>query len=266
MKVVDGHQSGWHSAPLHVWRAVLRLLIAAGAKIVAFTECRILLEVDGWAQYAPAIEGGPTAAECSIAWDDATYEAVAKRWRWLTRKTFKTGTGHERPGVIATVVVLRERATGKPLVRIVFHPPASVQDGKRFSRDQVRRVAAWSDAVLRGFPQLVRELQAEFPDAEVVASADTNVNLLMRVWRAMINTALAGTGMRVLAPESGTHHDRGIDGHATTMRRQRDPAAKRRRGRAARIASKVLNRRAPFDHRGVVAALVSRRRRRRGRR
>lgn len=260
MQVVDAHQSGWHSADRAAWRRALAPFVRRGVKVFGLTECRVAIDLDGYGQYAPAIEGGPNAAECSIVWATDIYRATARGWDWLTRETFRTGAGHERPGVVATWALLEELDFDDTLLRIVAHLPASVQAGDRFSGKDAR-VDAWQDA-LAGLCELVQELVERFDPTEVIVSADWNVDLSRRVWRRRINRALKPAGLRLVVAERGTHGNRVIDAHVTTMRRPWRQAA----GRRARAVLRVLRISRPLDHRGVIARLTSRIRRRRGRR
>lgn len=254
MKVVDGHQSGWHSATAKAWRAALARAVKAGAKSFGVTECRLVIGLPGFDQYAPAIEGGPNAAECSILWDDDTYEPpTEKRWAWLTREEFRTGTGAVRPGVVATWALLPARHSDDELFRVVAHLPSSVQAGDSFS-DKDARVDAWQEA-LTGLCDLVVKLQEKYEPTEVVVSCDWNVDLSRRSWRRRINRALTPAGLRLVVAERGTHGNRVIDAHATTMRVLWRTYA----GRWARTVLRVFNVLKPLDHRGVLARLTSRR-------
>lgn len=245
----DGHHSGFHDATPDQWRSLVREAQDDGCQVLGLTESRDGLAPDGWGQFRP---DGVAGGECSVLWDQdhagpRLPHDTNRGHLQLTDKTFFTGTGHERPGVVATFQVLTLREGGD-LLRLVWHMPASVQRGDEFSTN-VRRVLAWKDA-LAGARREILRLQAELAPDETTASFDANVDLTRPTWRAVINTGLHGTGLRVKAPEEGTHHDRGIDGFATTMRRVRrndEPVA-------VRVGRPI----AGFDHRRATAALESR--------
>lgn len=239
----DGHWSGLADATDQQWRRLTREA-AQHCSLFAATECRLHCPPFGWGQYRPiGVRGG----EGSIFWDHHDWQTAGPRADScgavsLTKKTFYTGQGHERPGVILTYGNL-EQARGRTLLRAVGHLPASVQHGDYFS-DQDRRVAAWKDAVGNIRPVLER-LADEYRPDEITASFDFNVDLTREAWRNRINHALRGTDLRLKAPDQGTHHDRAIDGHLSTMRRH--PSGN----------SRVYPRLKPFDHQLVVATLTT---------
>jgi len=233
VRLVDAHVSGWHSAGPSDWQSVLLMLEDLGTESAGATECLEWVEsLTAWRQYLPP---GPTAAECTVLWRADRFRRSASGTSWLTRKTFRTGSGHVRPGVVATWVLLTDRDTDQRLLRLVAHLPASVQDGDRFSRDQAARVAAWV-AALDGLRATLKRLTMDLDPDMVVVSCDWNVDVARLHWRTLINTALRPVGLRLSIPPAGTLHDRRIDAHAS-----------RRRGHV-----RVLPKRKPFDHRPVL--------------
>lgn len=238
----DLHLSGLHDADDDTWLAAWEQF-DENAVVGAVTECRRDFAKQGWAQYRDVHTRG---AECAITWNRAAFALAGPRADCagsvqLTDLTFLTGKGHVRPGVVATWVLLEGK--GGTLLRVAAHMPSSVQRGDRFSTN-LRRVRAWRSA-LAGMRREVRRLQAEHRPDETTVSCDWNVDLTRVAWRHLVNTALSGTGLTVKAAPEGTHHDRAIDGHASTMRRK--PSG----------LSRVLDRVPGFDHRGVVAVLTS---------
>ena len=231
----DAHFSGFHGATRDQWLNAVQV-VARQASVLAVTECDGRTFVpDDWHQTR-------VKAECQIGWDDSHHypgprsdcEGVAR----LTRAVFYTSKGGRKDGVEMTWVLLADKS-GRTLLRAVAHMPASVQRGDGFS-GVAGRVTAWRLA-LRGLRREVRRLSREVRPDEVTVSADFNVDLQRRHWRAVINTGLRGTGLTVKAPGSGTHHARAIDAHATTMRRE---------------ATHVLDAHKGFDHRPVVSVLT----------
>lgn len=247
--VRDLHFSGYHDATEEAWEKFAEIL-AAEADLAGVTEARHFIVPDGWGLCRSKVRG----AECAAAWNGARFrvagpvgdcEGAAR----LTDRVFYTGRGHARPGVVATWVLLRDLDTRQDILRLVVHFPASVQRGDWFNRRNLRRVRAWQSAI-RGLRKAIIELAEDLRPDEITVSADWNVDLTRRQWRLVINTGLRGTGCRVKAPAGGTHHDRAIDAHATTMRRAW------RHGR--RIAIRVLDRIRGFDHLAVLAHLIPR--------
>lgn len=238
------HASGFHGASREQWMALTDDL-ARYAGVVAVTECRRDVAPFNWNQYRPR---GVAGAECAVLWNREewaqTMPASDHRGHWrLTKHTFYTGKGHERPGVVATWVLLTQRSTGATLLTVVAHMPASVQRGDGFSRN-LRRVRAWRSA-LSGLHRMVLQLSAELRPDEVVVSADWNADVTRRFWRTVINAGLGNTGLRLKRADEPTHRGgRTIDAHATTARAP------------ARHVLKV----APgFDHAPVLVRLNSRR-------
>lgn len=234
----DVHASGFHGATAKQW-AALAQLIAANADLAALTECRHHVAPTGWAQYRPDTRG----AECVIlwhrdAWRSAGPDGDCEGAAVLTDRTFYTGTGAERPGVVATWKLLQQIGGDLEALRVIAHFPASVQRGDGFSTN-LRRVLAWRSTV-RGLRRALLELAADLRPDEIVGSADFNVDLSRAHWRLLINRGLRGTGCRVKPPAEGTHGDRGIDGHFSTMHRVGG-------------TSRVLRRLPGFDHRPVAA-------------
>jgi hypothetical protein len=235
------HASGFHGASREQW-ATLADEIARRATVAGLTECRRDVAPFNWNLYRPKNVPG---AECAVMWDRAVWGQVMPasdhrgHWR-ITAITFYTGNGHERPGVVATWVLLRQEGTGKTLLVIVAHMPASVQRGDGFSRN-LRRVRAWRSA-LSGLHRMVLHLRSEHRPDEVILSADWNVDVSRRVWKVLINAGLGNTGLRIKRADEGTHHARTIDAHATTMRAP---------------ARHVLNGVRGFDHRPVLVRLNS---------
>lgn len=248
MNVRDLHLSGYHSATDEEWAAASALL-AAHADLGAVTECRRDIAPDGWDQYRSKVRG----AECVVAWDAGRFRLAGPKSdcagvRRLTDRVFYTGRGVARPGVTATWVLLRDLDARDPL-RIVAHFPASVQAGDWFNRRNLRRVVAWRGALV-GLRRLILELRRDLRPDEITVSCDWNVDLTRKRWRAVINAGLRGTGCRVKAPTEGTHRDRAIDSHATTMRRAL------RNGR--RCVVRVLPKLRGFDHKPILGIFTSR--------
>lgn len=234
------HVSGYHSASREEWHTLMADL-ARTTSVIAATECRGDVAPFNWRQYRPKDMAG---AECSIIYDRDRWQQVLPAFDHrgglrLTDRTFYTGQGAERPGVVATWALL-ERQSAEPwtLLPIVAHFPASVQAGDRFSR-KVRRVTAWTGA-LRGLRREVRRLDREVRPDEITVSCDFNVDVTRRRWRAVINHGLRGTGLRLVPPGEPTHGQRAIDAFATTMHRQ---------------TVHVLGKFPGFDHRPVAAVL-----------
>lgn len=234
----DGHASGLHTATDLEWRRMLAR-VANLADVIGVTERPPVGAFPrGWDASRSAVRG----AECVIGWNPnrvelASFDGDCEGVAVLTDRTFYTGAGAERPGVVATWVLLRLLVSRLEVLRVVAHFPASVQRGDGFSTN-VRRVLAWR-AALKGLRTALLELEDDLAPDEVVVSCDWNVDLTRLRWRVVVNRGLRGTGVRVKAPTEGTHHDRAIDAHAATMRR-RDRV------------SRVLRRSRGFDHRPVV--------------
>lgn len=238
------HVSGFHGASRDQWHTLMESL-ANRSSVIGATECRGDVAPFNWAQFRPK---GMSGAECSILYDRDRWQQILPAFEHrggirLTDRTFYTGQGHERPGVVATWNLLTRTTVDKDdewtLLAVVAHFPASVQAGDRFTR-KARRVAAWVDA-LRGLRREVRRLDRELQPDEITVSCDWNVDLTRRHWRAVITAGLRGTGLRLVPPDEGTHGRRAIDAHATTLRRQ-----------AVHV---LLNTYPGFDHRPVVAVL-----------
>lgn len=243
--VRDLHWSGFHAAPERAWHD-LADAFAANAQVGAVTEATGLVAPEDWGTYRARERG----AECVILWDRNRYAAVHPESDCggsasLTSRTFFTGKGNERPGVVATYRLLHDVVDDYDLLRLAAHFPASVQAGDGFS-SVVRRVIAWRSAV-RGLRRVVLELKGELRPDEITVSFDGNVDLRRKVWRAYLNHAMRGTGLRVVAPTEGTHHDRAIDGFLTTLRHHPH-------GSGVRVLSKIPG----FDHRGAAATLARR--------
>jgi hypothetical protein len=235
----DAHASGLHMATELEWRRLLAR-VANLADVIGVTERPpVGVFPGGWDASRSSVRG----AECVIGWNPnrvelASFDGDCEGAAVLTDRTFYTGAGAERPGVVATWVLLRLLVSRLEVLRLVAHFPASVQRGDGFSTN-VRRALAWR-AALKGLRTALLELVDDLDPDELVVSCDFNVDLRRRHWRVLINHGLRGTGVRVKAPTEGTHGARAIDGHASTMRR-RDRV------------SRVLRRSRGFDHRPVVA-------------
>ncbi len=239
----DGHWSGLASATGTQWSEYADFATRR-CTVLAATELRHLIAPLGWGQYLPQ---GFRGAECSLLWDHDHWRTVGPRVDAcgtvrLTDKTWIVGNGAERPGVTMTYGNL-EAVHGARLLRAVGHFPSSVQDGDGFG-DNDRRNDAWRDTLKHLRPALERLADEHRPD-EITFSADFNVDLQREAWRDRINTALAPLDMTVKAPTEGTHHDRAIDGHATTMRCT--PSG----------TPQVHPKRPGFDHQLVVTVLTS---------
>jgi hypothetical protein len=234
----DTHLSGLHDAPRPRWREVFQI-VAEVARTSAYTE-RPPFDVlpKTWHGWKPGADA-PNEAECGVAWDTEHWaepdrtERRRRGIRRLTNRKFSTGKGAVRDGVIATWVLLEHVETGKTLLRVVWHMPASVEDPGGFS-SKTKRVIAWQSAlrgVRREMKDLIRLLNPDF----VLCSADWNVNLLKRRWRALINAGVRGTGLQLCPPQVGTHgRRRAIDGHLARWDAE---------------AIRVLGEVDPFDHR-----------------
>lgn len=213
--VRDCHASGLHDATPEQWRALDEVIADQGTQIAAFTERRRKTALPGWRSWVPTDHGYSYAAECVVIWLASFFDSVALGAEQVTSKTFRRGNGKSRPGVWATWVVL-EDVHGLVHLRIVLHFPSSVQDGLRWSR-KVARVAAWA-AAARGVRRLRRRLRRHYKPDVVTVSFDDNVDLLRKVWRTVVNSALGGRVARLLAPKAGTHGSRAIDGFVSNLR------------------------------------------------
>lgn len=233
MIVDDVHWSGKFKASAKQWKAAGRK-VAETATVAAFTEARgTRIDLPGWDQFLPPHSAG---TDCTILWDETSWrlagpEKDATGWVMLTSRSWPT-----RSGVVAPWVLLTDVDTGRTLLRLAAHFPAGVQSGDRF-RKAPARVAAWVSGV-GSLGRTVRDLQAELSPDETTFSADFNVHLGRAHWRAYVNHALKGTGMRLVVPSRPTHAGgRVIDAHASTMHPPRLHAD-------------------GFDHTGVLATLT----------
>ena len=210
----DVHWSGKFSASAKQRKDVGQR-IAAVATLAALTESRgVRYDIPGWHQFLPPRSAG---TDGTILWDETSWRLAGPEkdvtgWVTLTARRWPT-----RSGVIAPYALLADKDTGRTVLRIVAHFPAGIQSGDGFAKAPAR-VGAWVAAV-GSLGRVIRDLQAELRPDETTLSADWNANLSRAAWRAYINRALKGTGLRLVVPTHPTHAGgRTIDAHATTMR------------------------------------------------
>ena len=249
MQVNDAHLSGRYTTTRAELLHGIRQARGRRVGVAALTEVRgrhgDLHALDDAAVHLPAAS---TAADCAVVVDTRVGRIADRGHTTLSR-----GHGKARSTIVLTWAVIELHRGGR-LLRAVFHAPASVQHGRVFSRARAdtENVTAWI-ACLDELPRVLCDLIAEHDPDETTLSADWNVHLGLLAWRRKINRALKPTGLRLIVPARATiGRTRVIDAHASTMRRR--PMA---------WALRVLDFWRGWDHRGVLARLKSRRRRRR---
>lgn len=147
----------------------------------------------GSGDHDPAFEApgwkGYRGHECVAMWRIDTFEqAWEPSFRPIGKATFRRGTNHDAR-VWLTSVPLRHRETGRVLMVRVCHTAAKVQDGDRFRLSEARNVAAWTASLAR-WGHRCRRFKRDHPHAAQLNTADWNVDLRRRHWRALIGTAL----------------------------------------------------------------------------
>ena len=219
----DLHWSLVHGMSAWTQARVLAILDAE-ADVAGFTESRrIALDEapSGWSGWRGE-DDETRNIECLVAFRDARFEPLywgtGGRMRGdqaLTDLAFRTGSGHVKHGVWITWEIRRDVLSGRRLLRAAFHAPASVQAGGSWS-DKAKRVAA-SQATFLGLRRFVLRMAPHCDD--MIISFDANLDVRRTAWRAYLDGILAGTGCRVLVPESGTHRGSGraIDVRVTNM-------------------------------------------------
>lgn len=232
--VLDHHASGYHGASRSAWTGYA-LDLADTSTVQAWTEryhrFGPALAHAGVSQYVPgAAKGRDNSVEGAITWDRRVWKIIARGTHKVTTKTWHTGKGGERHGVTITWVLLRHRQTGQTLLRLVGHFPASVQNGPRWSR-KARRVQAWGAAAV-GTRRLIKRLRKRYQPDDTTLSCDYNLDLLRKVWRATVRRITPGRRFTVavapLRDGKGSHGDRVIDAHSTTLNRPKARLGRRR--------------------------------------
>lgn len=158
----------------------------------------------GWGHYR--------GHECVVTWREDTFElAWQPSFGPLGDKTFNRGS-NKHAKVWLTSVPLRHKATGRIVMVRVCHTPSSVQDGEKFRRGEVRKVAAWTTSLARWGARCWR-FRKNHPHAAEISVGDWNVDLFRKVWRHTISAAL---GLRSAwakhLPDIGSLGRRLIDG------------------------------------------------------
>lgn len=209
------HSSGRFDRSVAVWRASLSRLRKLGS-VVTGTEAAgrsrsVFASALGRVGWDYAHLSGAAVGECYASWDGTVLEPAAHPFaRKLTDMTWTRAPefgGAKAAKVHALVVPLRTRTRGgRMYVLVVVHWPLDNTE---------QRAAVWRD-VCEGIRDLQRDLEARWPDADVVVVGDVNKNLRQHNEAAQVRQRLEWAMHTVVSwrppfPSAGTHGSQLID-------------------------------------------------------
>lgn len=219
MIIRDAHQSGHAIASVDQDQVALGG-IAAAATVGVLTEGVGVRMLDGWAC---------RGHETKVLWNAAKWTRVADGVESIATPAWKRGRS-PRESVEITWALLQHVKWGVTLLRAGGHLPAHL-----FMRSQ----RAANEAALKGLAGVLEPIMGDHNPNVSTASFDLNRPVNDASQRRAVQSAVEGTGLRLIVPPQPTLGRRTIDAFLTT-------------GPLAQAA--MLPRVRGYDHRGAVLA------------
>lgn len=210
------HASGRWDRPLRSLRDSLDLFATElGATVVTGTELDQRHRRDTVTEWARANHWSATVPpaphpftdDAYVAWSAARWARVYVEHSVVCRVPFKMGGGATAAQQYAVYAVLRDKLNGEPVLFTTTHTPSGVEMGDHWRGGlTAARVRAWL-AAQRGWRKRSNELAERFGCVAVVQSADWNIDLHRRAWRAVLRTTYPARRLTWLGrmPTGGSH-------------------------------------------------------------
>lgn len=187
MTIPHIHSSSYAKSPASVLETALDFYMKQSV-LITLTEVRVgkrvsTLPEQGWGYF----HGDHPQDQTPVLWDNSRFKFIAG-YSYLAFKGFYSNSkGKPRRAPRITAVVLEDRETGKRLLVIVVHPPASIEGhtgpGHIWDPKVPSRVLA-AQATIAKVKVIKRELRRKHKTDGVMVVGDWNLNILRPAVRA----------------------------------------------------------------------------------